>query len=175
MLTRFDNGLTLYSHNQLYGRWYVRPRGQLPNTRRSLRVALHTADHSALLYSASDIAVLDEAGLAAHPFLARVGPDLLDPALGWRDLAARLDEPRFRGRALGGLYLDQAHLPAGEGEGAEGVGAEPRPLPARRVLARRRGLPRLRRDGAAGGRRLAAALLLPGLPAGAGVSRALRR
>ena len=23
MLTRFDSGLTLYSHNQLYGRWYV--------------------------------------------------------------------------------------------------------------------------------------------------------
>ncbi len=23
MLTRFDNGLTLYSHNQLYGRWFT--------------------------------------------------------------------------------------------------------------------------------------------------------
>ena len=23
MLTRFDNGWVLYSHNQLYGRWYV--------------------------------------------------------------------------------------------------------------------------------------------------------
>ena len=59
MLTRFDNGLTLYSHNQLYGRWYVRARGELPRTRRSLRVAFHTALHSALLYSATDIEVLD--------------------------------------------------------------------------------------------------------------------
>ena len=28
MLTRFANGLTLYSHNQLYGRWYVVRRNQ---------------------------------------------------------------------------------------------------------------------------------------------------
>jgi endonuclease-8 len=38
------------------------------------------AEHSALLYSASDIAVLDAAGIQAHPFLSRVGPDLLDIA-----------------------------------------------------------------------------------------------
>ena len=110
MLTRFDNGLTLYSHNQLYGRWYVRPRGELPNTGRSLRVALHTARHSALLYSASDIAVLDEDGLAAHPFLARLGPDILDPELTARAVSARLREPRFRGRALASLYLDQGFI-----------------------------------------------------------------
>ena len=58
LLTRFDSGLTLYSHNQLYGRWYVEPRGKLPRTNRNLRVGLHTATRSALLYSASEIAVL---------------------------------------------------------------------------------------------------------------------
>ncbi len=60
MLTRFDNGLTLYSHNQLYGRWYTTRRPRMPKTNRSLRVALHTPTHSALLYSASDIEVLTE-------------------------------------------------------------------------------------------------------------------
>ncbi len=114
MLTRFDNGLTLYSHNQLYGRWYVRPRGTLPRTGRSLRVALHTRAHSALLYSASDIHVLDAAGLEAHPFLQRVGPDILDRELTWKRLAARMTEPAFRGRALASLYLDQVFL-AGSG------------------------------------------------------------
>ena len=34
MLTRFDNGLTLYSHNQLYGRWFTMRRPRLPKTRR---------------------------------------------------------------------------------------------------------------------------------------------
>ena len=110
MLTRFDNGFTLYSHNQLYGRWYVKPRGVLPRTRRSLRVGLHTGSHSALLYSASDIEVLDPEGLQAHQFLSRLGPDLLDPDLCWQLLARRLSEPRFRRRSLGTLYLDQGFV-----------------------------------------------------------------
>jgi len=110
MLTRFDNGLTLYSHNQLYGRWYVRARGDLPRTRRSLRVALHTAMHSALLYSATDIEVLDAAGLESHAFLSRLGPDILDPELRWHAVASRLNEQRFRARSLASLYLDQKFL-----------------------------------------------------------------
>jgi endonuclease-8 len=110
LLIAFDQGLTLYSHNQLYGVWYLRRRGELPNTARSLRVALHTATKSALLYSASEIAVLDANGLLAHPYLARLGPDLLDPDLQWRALARRLNDPAFRNRSLGALYLDQGFL-----------------------------------------------------------------
>lgn len=36
MLTHFDNDLTIYSHNQLYGRWYTTRRSQRPNTGRQL-------------------------------------------------------------------------------------------------------------------------------------------
>jgi endonuclease-8 len=110
MLTRFENGLTLYSHNQLYGRWYIRRRGELPETKRSLRVALHTCDHSALLYSASDIAMLTQGQLERHPFLSRLGPDILDPSLTATRIASRLQETRFRRRRLAGLFLDQAFL-----------------------------------------------------------------
>ncbi len=110
LLIGFDNGLTLYSHNQLYGRWYVMPRGRWPSTGRSLRVALHTDSHSALLYSASDIELLDDAGLAAHPFLARLGPDVLDAVLDEHQVAARLLLPAFRRRSLAALYLDQSFL-----------------------------------------------------------------
>lgn len=110
LLTRFNNGLTLYSHNQLYGRWFVCRRGEYPDTNRSLRVALHTASHSALLYSASDIDVLDEDALATHPFLVRAGPDLLADSLSGRVVAERLRSPRFRRRALQALYLDQGFI-----------------------------------------------------------------
>lgn len=110
MLIRFACGLSLYSHNQLYGRWYVRQRDDLPRTGRSLRAALHTARHSALLYSASEIAVLTAEQEQQHPFLARLGPDLLDPTLTWRELSRRLAEPRFCRRALAGLYLDQGFV-----------------------------------------------------------------
>ncbi|MGB5722348.1 MAG: endonuclease VIII [Woeseiaceae bacterium] len=110
MLTRFDNGLTLYSHNQLYGKWYTTRRPRVPDTGRQLRVGLHTETHSALLYSASSIEVLSERGLSRHPFLNRVGPDILDPALTPDDIVDRLCSSTFRNRALGGLYLDQAFL-----------------------------------------------------------------
>jgi endonuclease-8 len=114
LLTRFDGGLTLYSHNQLYGRWYVMRSGRKPKTGRSLRVALHTDRHSAFLYSASDVDLLDEDGLASHPFLSRLGPDILDRRLTAEAVAARLGEKAFRRRALGALYLDQGFL-AGNG------------------------------------------------------------
>ncbi len=110
MLTRFDNGLTLYSHNQLYGRWYVTPRNRTPSTRRSLRVALHTDSHSAWLYSASDIDVLTRDQLRDHPFLRKLGPDVLDLALRPTDIRTRLEQPKFHRRSLAALYLDQTFL-----------------------------------------------------------------
>ena len=49
LLTHFDNGLTLYSHNQLYGLWRVATAGQWPQTARPARRAGdRRARHSAL-------------------------------------------------------------------------------------------------------------------------------
>ena len=110
LLTRFDGGLTLYSHNQLYGVWKVAKAGERPETTRSLRVVLETERKALLLYSASDIALLDAAAVAAHPFLARIGPDVLDARTTPADVLARLDDRRFAGRQLGALLLDQAFL-----------------------------------------------------------------
>ncbi len=114
MLTRFDNGLSLYSHNQLYGRWYTTRRPKLPRTNRQQRVALHTETHSALLYSATDIEILTAEEESRHPFLRRIGPDILDRSLSKQRILDRLQSQPFRNRALGGLYLDQAFL-AGNG------------------------------------------------------------
>ena len=110
LLIRFDLGLSLFAHNQLYGVWYLRKRGELPRTGRRLRVALHTETDTALLYSASDIAVLTPDEELFHPYLSRLGPDVLDPALTWRDLSRRLSLPAFRRRSLAALYLDQGFL-----------------------------------------------------------------
>lgn len=110
LLTHFEHGLSIYSHNQLYGVWRVQARGKIPESSRSLRLALHTASHSALLYSASDISVWATAELPQHPFLARIGPDILDASLDWRAVAQRLQSEAFRGRRLASLYLDQRFL-----------------------------------------------------------------
>ncbi len=110
LLTHFEHGWSIYSHNQLYGVWKISRRGKLPKTNRSLRLALHTDTHSALLYSASDISVWPTEEIEQHPFLQRIGPDILNPALTWRNIADRLDEDRFRRRSLAALYLDQSFI-----------------------------------------------------------------
>ncbi|MGY5957838.1 endonuclease VIII [Kosakonia sp. BK9b] len=110
LLTHFSGGLTLYSHNQLYGVWRVVDAGETPETKRVLRVRLQTADKAILLYSASDIALLTAEQLAQHPFLQRVGPDVLDMTLTAEQVKARLLSARFRRRQFSGLLLDQAFL-----------------------------------------------------------------
>jgi len=110
LLTHFANGLTIYSHNQLYGRWNVVKRNRLPSTGRSLRMAIHTAEHSALLYSASDISVWETERLLEHPFLAKLGPDILSYELTWRQVASLLASIKFRNRGVGAFYLDQGFV-----------------------------------------------------------------
>lgn len=144
MLTRFANGLLIYSHNQLYGRWYCCPRGERPDIRRQLRLAIHNGKSSALLYSASDIEVLREEELASHPFLARLGPDILDPRTDQALLLARLADKRFRNRQLGSLLTDQGFV-AGLGnylrcEILFAAGLHPRRRPVRLTDRQRRKL-----------------------------------
>jgi endonuclease-8 len=110
LLIRFEDGVTMYSHNQLYGRWFIRDRGVLPATGRQLRAALHTGSASALLYSASEIAVLHDEDLGVHPYLAKLGLDLLDERTTPTAVRRRLEDKRFARRALGSLLLDQGFL-----------------------------------------------------------------
>lgn len=110
MLTHFDHGWTIYSHNQLYGVWAVYPLGRIAKTNRSLRLRLTTATHEALLYSASDISIWPTRDIDEHPFLARIGPDILSRSLDWRGVAERLGHPDFARRQLGALYLDQSFI-----------------------------------------------------------------
>jgi endonuclease-8 len=114
MLTHFDHGFSIYSHNQLYGVWRVVAGHKLPKSNRSVRLLLQTRSHSAILYSASDISLWPTAELDQHPFLARLGPDIMNADLHWRDIAARLREVPFCNRELSALYLDQGFL-AGNG------------------------------------------------------------
>lgn len=114
MLTRFDDGTVMYSHNQLYGRWYTSKLPRLPKTGRSLRVAFDTSTHTARLYSATDIEFIQEAEVEQHPFLRSIGPDLLSTDLTQQTIVDRLSLKKFCRRSLGALYLDQ-HFIAGIG------------------------------------------------------------
>lgn len=111
LLTHFSNGLTLYSHNQLYGVWRVVEAGHEPKeSKRSLRVKLQSTDGTILLYSASEIEMWASDEIENHPFLQRIGPDVLDETLTVEQVRERLVSTKFRNRQLGGMLLDQAFL-----------------------------------------------------------------
>jgi len=110
LLTHFSSGKTVYSHNQLYGVWKVRKKGRMSRTNRALRIGLHTKENSALLYSATDISLWDTVNVYQHPFLARLGPDLLANDLNAETLVQRLLSSDFNNRRLASLYLDQKFI-----------------------------------------------------------------
>lgn len=82
----------------------------VPDTKRDLRVRLETQHRAILLYSASDIAMLTPDALETHPFLQRIGPDVLDMRVTPQQVNTRLLSERFLRRRLSGLLLDQAFL-----------------------------------------------------------------
>lgn len=109
MLTHFDNGLTIYSHNQLYGEWAIF-KGAAPASHLQTRLTITTATHSAVLYSASEIEVLSTDGVGAHPYIAKLGVELLDPDVTPEDVQTQVDAGRFARRNLAALLLDQSFL-----------------------------------------------------------------
>lgn len=108
LLTQFSSGRTMYSHNQLYGVWIIVERGVIPDTNRALRVGLHTATHSALLYSATDISLWKTSEVHQHPFLQRIGPDVLGKNTDEEVVLTQLQ--KFKNRQLASLYLDQGFI-----------------------------------------------------------------
>ena len=110
ILVCFENDWAIYSHNQLYGRWVVDHRGQPPATNRQLRLAIHNSAGSAFLFSASEIEVMRTGALSRHPFLSKLGPDILNEGLDAKLIVSRLNSEQFRNRQLAGLLLDQGFL-----------------------------------------------------------------
>lgn len=104
------NELNVYSHNQLYGRWFFCDTNDYPRTKRQLRMAIDCQGKSALLYSASDIAVLNENELQQHPFIRKLGPDVLSKSTTAECIVRRLSSARFRNRQLGAVLTDQSFV-----------------------------------------------------------------
>jgi endonuclease-8 len=107
LLIEFANGVTHYSHNQLYGEWDVRQGPPDPDDRRSLRVIIATPTHTAILYSATQIDLLPTSEVGRHPYIAALGPDVLDASTTLSVMQRQLTDRRFRGRSLASLLLDQ--------------------------------------------------------------------
>lgn len=110
ILTYFENGRVMYSHNQLYGKWMVTERSNRPDTNRSLRVAIHNEEHSAYLYSASEIEVISKQEVPKHSYIKKLGPDVLHPDTTYEDILAQYRSDDFKNRKLTTLLLDQGFV-----------------------------------------------------------------
>ncbi|MDZ7806932.1 MAG: endonuclease VIII [Gracilimonas sp.] len=110
IITAFENDLNLYSHNQLYGKWLIRKTPDEPDTNRSLRVAIRTQNGAAFLYSASEIEMLKDEDVDDHPYIKKLGPDVVHPDTTYEDVLARYKDDTFRNRKLATLLLDQGFL-----------------------------------------------------------------
>jgi endonuclease VIII len=110
VLTHFGNEKTIYSHNQLYGEWAIFEKNAEPVTHKQRRIVLHTDEHRIVLYSASDIEVLDSEQVSKHPYITKLGVELLDPIVKMADVNACLAEARWQKKLLAQILLDQAFL-----------------------------------------------------------------
>jgi endonuclease VIII len=111
MLTEFANGAVLYSHNQLYGEWVVHAVNQ-PLLTKQIRLVISTAQHRVVLYSATDFAWLKAGHEHLHPYIAKLGPEVLNSQVTAAQIAQRLAQ--FPRRVIADALLDQ-HVVAGLG------------------------------------------------------------
>jgi endonuclease VIII len=107
MLTEFSNGLVLYSHNQLYGEWRIESL-DAPMLDRQVRLAFSTPTQRAVLYSATDFAWLRAGSESRHPYLAKLGIEVLDGSVSRAEIAQQL--AAFPRRVVADALLDQSVL-----------------------------------------------------------------
>ncbi len=110
MLVEFSCALTMYSHNQLYGQWAILQPNDAVNPKLQTRVAIHTKNAVAVLYSASDIAIWPTAKVSQHPYIAKLGLELLAPATTLADVRRVFAFPQFQNRRVTQLLLNQSFL-----------------------------------------------------------------
>ena len=95
MLIRFKNDWTMYSHNQLYGRWTINLNTTKIKSKRALRVVFKTTKHTVKLWSATDIELLPTSKEDEHSFLKKLGPDVLNESCSLELIEERLTSRRF--------------------------------------------------------------------------------
>ena len=107
MLIRFKNDWTMYSHNQLYGRWTINLNTTKINSNRSLRVVFKTNKHTVRLWSATDIDIFPTSEENEHSFLKKIGPDILNESCSIKLIEERLTSKSFYKKKASTLMLDQ--------------------------------------------------------------------
>ena len=114
LLIRFDNGLELRTHLRMNGSWHrYRPGERWRRPEARARLVLEVPGAVAVCFDAPVVELFEQRAAALHPGIARLGPDLLDPA--FDDAAAdeaigRLRDPSRAAMTISEALLDQRAL-----------------------------------------------------------------
>ncbi|MET0808043.1 MAG: endonuclease VIII [Pseudoxanthomonas sp.] len=107
LLTSFDNGLTLYTHSQLLGYWEFQAKSPPDPPTGSPRVWLATRSGAASLHIAPKVEMWKTSAIETHPFLSKLGPDVLGSGVTAGEFVERVSTPPFARRKLAALLLQQ--------------------------------------------------------------------
>jgi endonuclease-8 len=111
LLIRFDNGLVLRTHLGMHGSWHRYSPGerwQLPPSR--ARIVLETQNAVAVCFDAPTVELFDGRAESIHPALSGLGPNLMSPDFGERqveEVLLRLRDPARAGLSIAEALLDQ--------------------------------------------------------------------
>lgn len=108
LLTAFEGGWTIYTHSQLFGFWRIDDGAEPPHNATLPRMELRTARSRARLFAAPQVQVWPTDAIDTHPFLRKLGPDVVARGTSVRDMRRQLAEPHFAKRTLAELLLDQS-------------------------------------------------------------------
>ena len=108
IVIRLSQGVSIISHNQLYGKWtFHRPKTRI-NSNRQLRIKFETKSKIIRLWSATDVRVLKSTDELKHPYISKLGPDVLDENTTELVILERLKGKNSFNRQLSSVLLDQA-------------------------------------------------------------------
>jgi endonuclease VIII len=109
LLVEFSGDLVLRTHMRMAGSWHVyRPGERWQRPRSAMRVVVETADFQAVAFDVPVAEFRTARELVRDPAVARLGPDVLDPAFEEAEAVARLRERG--GLGIGEALLDQRAL-----------------------------------------------------------------
>ena len=109
LLMHFSSGLVLRTHMRMNGSWHLYRHGERwQRSRADMRIVLSTDEFVAVGFSIPVAEFIAAARLHAHPELAKLGPDLLDPSF---TTASALERMRHRpGDLIADVLLNQRVL-----------------------------------------------------------------
>ena len=107
LIINFENGYSLYSHNQLYGKWTVNLKDTNSRTNRSLRVEFITEKKAVRLWSATEILIIPTSGVNENSYIKNLGPDILNESVDYVEIKKRLSSSVCKNRMVAHILLDQ--------------------------------------------------------------------